>query len=87
MRHRVITDVAAPVHSIVISLGVGPDQHDARITWTEGSCTVEGDPLTLGLWAHKCGDIPPAAVVCRATALAVGAVLKDEFLRALERLP
>lgn len=87
MRHRVINDGR---FGITLTLGVGDDQSLARISWVEGSCHVQAADLSLGRWTPaEFGypePSPPATVVCRATALAVRACVKEGVLAALEGL-
>ncbi len=79
MKHRVITD---PVLCITLTLGVNGGL--ARISWSDGSCHVNEAALCLGRWTlAKFQDhpeqTPPAAVVCCATALAVGAWINESI--------
>lgn len=89
MKHRVITD---PV--LGLTLGVGFSEDLARIAWDNGTCHVDAADLSLGRWTPAVFEdrtelekTPPAAVVCRATALAVGAWIKEGVQRTLEGLP
>jgi len=96
MKHCAITD---PVLGITLTLGVNDGL--ARISWSSGSCHVKEADLCLGRWTPvefpeplrttSIGGYPektpPIAVVCRATALAVGAWLKEDLKALSERLP
>ena len=87
MKHRAITD---PILGITLTLGVNDGL--ARISWTDGSCHVNEAALCLGRWTPAefpdyPEKMPPIAVVCRATALAVGAWLKEDLKSLFERLP
>lgn len=95
MRRRSIEDRAC---GVVLELGLdGGDSVEARVSWRDGSsdlpepnrsCWVESSALTIGRWIQtREGDDPPIAVVCRATALAVGVRIKQDVLAALEGLP
>jgi hypothetical protein len=84
MKHRVLNDGKC---GITLTLGVGPQEAEARVSWCEGSCMLDAASLVLGLWVQLSGEVPPAIVVCRATALAVGAWIKEDVARVLERLP
>ena len=89
MKHRAITD---PILCMTLTLGVGDDAALARISWNKGSCHVKAADLSLGRWTRVefpgCPEqTPPVDVVCRATALAVGAMLKDDLQSTLARLP
>ena len=87
MKHRSITD---PVLGITLTLGVSGGL--ARISWSDGACHVNEAALCLGLWEvaefpdHP-EKVPPIAVVCRATALAVGAWLNEDLKQIVERMP
>ncbi len=89
MKFRVIQD---PALCITLTLGVGDDEALARISWVDGSCHVDAAALSLGRWApaefpgHP-EPTPPPAVVCRATALAVGAWIKESAQCFLKGLP
>jgi len=85
VKHRVITD---PISCITLTLGVD-DGEIARISWSEGSCHVIAEDLSQGRWVLLVdlpGQTPPAAVVCRATALAVGAWIKEGVQHALDKI-
>lgn len=100
MRHKRIED---RVTGIVLELGVGDgmeasiawyDEKQPRTLNSEPNrtCWVESPALTLGRWVptrteESESDVPPPAVVCRATALAVGSWIKDSVLSSLEGLP
>lgn len=84
---------------IVLSLGIGHDYAEACIEWygvvdsvftrIPQQCYVDSNLLLLGRWrpTRENNDVPPAAVICRATALAVGAAIKGDVMRAVEGLP
>jgi hypothetical protein len=89
VKHRVIQDGAL---GIGLTLGVGEGEKLARISWSDGSCHVDAAALSLGRWvpAPDCApfdQLPPIPVVCRATALAVGAWIKEDVMSAVEGLP
>lgn len=86
MKHRVINDGR---FGITLTLGVGEKQVLARISWVDGSCLVDAADLSMGRWTPGTAaeETPPVSVVCRATALAVGAWIKEGVLGALEGLP
>ena len=87
MKHRAILD---PVLGFTLTLGVNGGL--ARISWNSGACHVNEADLCLGRWTpaefpdHP-EQTPPIAVVCRATAIAVGAWLKEDLKGLVERLP
>ncbi len=87
VKHRSITD---PVLGITLTLGVNDGL--ARISWSSGACHVQEADLCLGRWTpaefpdHP-EPSPSIAVVCRATAIAVGAWLKEDLRAIVERLP
>jgi hypothetical protein len=85
------------VGDIVLTLGIGRDFAEARVEWYDDKsiaripyqCWIDSNLLLLGRWVptQEGNDVPPIAVVCRATALAVGAAIKADVMRAVEGLP
>ena len=87
MKHRSITD---PILGVSIILGVGDGR--AQILWADGMCFVDEAALCTGEWKPVVfPDVdektPPAAVICRATAFAVSAWIKEGFERLWKGLP
>lgn len=100
MRRRTIDD---RVTGIVVELGAGDgtEARIAWVSGEEPlspssvldrACWVDSSALAFGRWVPTRTEegesvAPPIEVVCRATALAVGAWIKDGVLSALEGLP
>ena len=96
MKHRVIQDSRL---GLILTLANGADGALARISWLGGSCVVDARALCAGRWElflatqevaedelPRGGNQPPTDIVCRATALAVGARFQESVQRALEDL-